>query len=281
MGGHHSAPKLLKIGSGGSFYNIRGRFKIAGILDIGTHMSICKLANDKFLIIDTIELEDGVKQEIDQLTNNGKDIEAVVATHPFHTLAFPGFYKAYPNVPYYGTPRHLRNLTDIPWAGEISQHLNDWAPDIVMSIPAGAEYVNPQPESSNHFISVWVFCPAAKTIHVDDTLLSYTGIPSPVLFVAGKKKDGLDFHPSIHAGLLPDPEAPGQFIDWTRQILKDWDFENICCAHTGVKYATGHADLVNLLNAWEPDLRNHALKQHKAEAAEDCSKYNVKGHECG
>jgi hypothetical protein len=25
-------------------------------------------------------------------------MEAVIATHPFHTLAFPGFYEAYPDV---------------------------------------------------------------------------------------------------------------------------------------------------------------------------------------
>lgn len=62
-------------------------------------MSLIKLASGKFLVIDTVPLEDDQKAALDQLTDNGALIEAVVATHPFHTLAFPAFYKAYPNVP--------------------------------------------------------------------------------------------------------------------------------------------------------------------------------------
>src|SRR3989338_2874866 len=102
---------------GTNFFNIRTSFKIKGLINIGTHMSLIKLSTGKFLVIDTVPLDEALKKEIDQLTNNGNDIEAVVATHPFHTLAFPDFYKNYPNAPYYGTPRHLRNQKDIPWAG--------------------------------------------------------------------------------------------------------------------------------------------------------------------
>ena len=36
------------------------------------------------------------KAELDILTDKGRLIEAVVATHPFHTLAFPDFYAQYP-----------------------------------------------------------------------------------------------------------------------------------------------------------------------------------------
>jgi hypothetical protein len=63
-------------------------------------MSIIRLQNGKFLVIDTVALTPELKGEIDHLTNNGADMEAVVATHPFHTLSFNGFYKSYPNVPY-------------------------------------------------------------------------------------------------------------------------------------------------------------------------------------
>lgn len=62
-------------------------------------MSVIKLASGKFLIIDTVPLEEEHKAALDALTENGALIEAVVATHPFHTLAFPAFYKAYPNAP--------------------------------------------------------------------------------------------------------------------------------------------------------------------------------------
>jgi hypothetical protein len=74
-----------------------------------------------------------------KLTENGTKIEAVLATHPFHTLAFPAFHKSYPALKYYGTPRHLKNQPEIGWVGD----LNDcktralWSPEVEMRIPAG------------------------------------------------------------------------------------------------------------------------------------------------
>lgn len=94
--------RLYKIGP--RFWNVRGHFKIlVGLVDIQTQMSIVQLKNGKFLIIDTVELDDVLQREIDRLTNNGQLIEAVLATHPFHTLAFPGFYRVYPKARYFGT----------------------------------------------------------------------------------------------------------------------------------------------------------------------------------
>jgi hypothetical protein len=39
-------------------------------------MSVVKLNNGKFLVIDTIELQPLLKQQLDNLTNYGRDIEA-------------------------------------------------------------------------------------------------------------------------------------------------------------------------------------------------------------
>ena len=129
--------ELYSIGPG--FRNVRGRFKILKLIDIETQMSIIQLRNGKFLVIDTVEMNDRLRQEIDHLTNNGENIEAVIATHPFHTLAFPAFYQLYPKAAYYGTPRHLRRLTEIPWAGNLDDCnvRKKWEPDVEMRIPAG------------------------------------------------------------------------------------------------------------------------------------------------
>jgi len=129
--------ELYSIGPG--FRNVRGRFKILKVIDIETQMSIIQLSNGKFLVIDTVELDDRLRQEINHLTNNGENIEAVIATHPFHTLSFPAFYQLYPKAAYYGTPRHLRRLTEIPWAGNLDDCnvRKKWEPDVEMRIPAG------------------------------------------------------------------------------------------------------------------------------------------------
>ena len=132
--------ELYQIGR--DFWNVRGHFKIlAKLVDIETQMSIIRLANGRFLVIDTVEMNDQLRQEINHLTNNGEKIEAVLATHPFHTLAFPSFYQAYPNAHYYGTPRHLRRLTNIPWKGSLDDcHVRQiWEPQVELRIPAGKQ----------------------------------------------------------------------------------------------------------------------------------------------
>ncbi|CAF5029986.1 unnamed protein product, partial [Rotaria sp. Silwood1] len=134
---------------GSNFWNIRGCCKYLKVIDIETQMSIIQLHNGKFLIIDTVEMNNRLRQKIDKLTNNGDNIEAVIGAHPFHALSFPAFYQAYPKAAYYGTPRHLRRLTEIPWKGDLNNCSvrKKWEPDVEMRIPAGAEFINPQPES--------------------------------------------------------------------------------------------------------------------------------------
>ena len=67
---------ITKVGD--NFYNIRGPFKILfGLVDIGTHMSLAKV-NNKFIVFDTVNLSVEMKAELDHLTNNGADIEAVI-----------------------------------------------------------------------------------------------------------------------------------------------------------------------------------------------------------
>lgn len=106
----------------------------------GTHMSLIQLSSGKFLVIDAVPLTEQMKTEIDEFTDNGEKIEAVILTHPFHTLAIPAFYKAYPKPPYYGCPRHLRNFPDIKWAGDLDdcKVRSKWSPEVELSIPAGS-----------------------------------------------------------------------------------------------------------------------------------------------
>lgn len=105
-------------------------------------MSLIQLKNGKFLVIDTVVINDQLKNELDELTHNGSKIEAVLAVHPFHTLAYSAFNKLYPNPKYYGTPRHLRKLTEIKWAGQLDdvenkELLSKWGPEVELRIPVG------------------------------------------------------------------------------------------------------------------------------------------------
>jgi len=276
---------LLEVGTG--FFNIRGSFSfMLGLVDIGTQMSVIHLPHsNKFLVIDTIPLTPEIKEELDVLTNNGKDIEAVLATHPFHTLSMLPFFKEYPKASYYGTPRHIRNIPDIPWVGilEECKIRAKWNPDIEMKIPNGAEFADPKPEKNNHFSCVFVFHKPSKTLHVDDTLM-YCPDPSFLLKIGGFKKDGLSFHPSIKGpGLLPHPNAPFEFRDFIKEVIHDWDFDNICAAHMGNKIGGAHEQLEKTLKDAEPLFQKLHEKRLKGDYKADDKgpDMNVKGCECG
>lgn len=179
---------LNQLGPG--FYNLRTPFKIyGGVLDLGNHMSFIRLKSGRFLAIDAVDPlgsasegsgGDSLKAEIDRLTEGGRLIEAVVATHPFHTLGFAPFYNAYgdkgpiPNnaaaaggagggggIKWYGTPRHVRRLSEvIPWSGSVTDCgvMQLWESDgVFMRIPQGAEFNSPKPPTTNHFSNVFVF----------------------------------------------------------------------------------------------------------------------------
>lgn len=251
-------------------------------------MSIVKLENGKFLFIDTIPLEETLKIEIDAITNNGELIEAIIATHPFHTIFFPDFYKAYPNAEYYGTPRHLRNFPGVPWKGDIStcENLNRWSPFVQMRIPAGSEFNNPKPEAFNHFSAVWVYVPSARALHVDDTV-GYYSDPSVSLKIVGVKKNTLQFHTSLEGpGLIHTPEAPQQFKAWLFAVIDEWDFDIICCAHKGNVLEGAKEMLTDCLNKAIPLLDklskdNAKVRIDDKKKEEVYRQTNISGNECG
>jgi len=223
---------------GPGFWNVRQSFYIDGV-DIGTQMSLIQLKSGNFLVLDTVGLSPELLGDINSLTQNGKLIQAVIATHPFHTTYFPSFYQQFPNVPFFGTPRHLIIEPQIPWAGSMWDCANrqKWLPEVHMRIPRGSEFVNPQPADSNHFSGIHVFHVASKTIHVDDTVI----VDEPF---AGD----MVFHPSlVTVGLYHIPESPTAFKNWVQNYIDQWDFDTICAAHNGVKMGGAKDQLQSVL----------------------------------
>ncbi|KAJ3094852.1 hypothetical protein HDU97_007524 [Phlyctochytrium planicorne] len=247
------------------FYTIRAPLRIlVGLINIGTHMSLIRLSNGHFIAVDTVELDPALKAEMDELTDNGKLIAACLGTHPYHTLYFPGFYKAYPNVKFYGSPRHLRIFPDVPWAGDLNEESTRklWEPEVEMRIPAGSEFVNPLPELTNHFSCVFVFHKSSKTIHIDDTVSYYTDPGFGFRMLTNCQDGTMAFHLSItNVGLLPTAEAPQQFKCWVAKLLQDWDFDNVATAHNGFKIGGAKKQLQELLDSWNDKLDQLSSKR--------------------
>ena len=290
------------------FHNLRTSFKMKGV-DIGTHMSIFVKKNGRMVVVDAITLSPEAKAEFDTLTKDGTLVDAVLAVHPFHTLAFKSFHEAYPNLKYFGTPRHIRR-NDIPWTDALKRDdpksltRPEWAPEIELRIPEGAEYDSPFPEEKNHFISVFVYHKTSKTMHVDDSLI-YAEQPNLLMKAFGYSAGNLSYHPSMYfLGLnglnsftgatatnsvslrQKDPNAPLIFSKWMDDTLNTWnDIENLATAHIGVKMGGAHEAIRSLHESTKPKLRAMSMlrggKKNVKEDAEEVPTFNVQGAECG
>jgi hypothetical protein len=89
-------------------------------------------------------------------------------------------------------------------------------------------------------------------------------------------------------GLHPTPEAPYEFKGWVEQVLADWDFDNMCCAHIENKIGGAHEGLKKTLEEAEStfqklskNAKGDLPKCKKSKDKDESSKYNVSGNECG
>ncbi|KAI8613345.1 hypothetical protein BC830DRAFT_1132649 [Chytriomyces sp. MP71] len=241
----YTTPRIIEVTPG--CFNLRAPFQIlAGMVDVGTHMSFVRLESGKFLVLSTVQLDDEAKKEVMELTKGGELIEAVVATNPFHTLYFELFAELFPNAKFYGTPRHMRNYPNVPWVGNVDDEkvLKLWAPEIELEWTAGCEIVNPQPESINHFAGVVAFHRASRTIICDDCFKVSMDPGFIERNVFGRRNHEISFHMSLwnHA-LLNTPTSVQEFYDWVVKIMKEWDFDNISTAHGGVMVGDAKKEL--------------------------------------
>jgi hypothetical protein len=220
--------KIIKISD--TFWNIRGEFKVFGLLDIGTQASLVKRRNGKYVLLDAYTLQGDIKQQVDSLTNNGVDIEAIINLHPFHTMHIEKAHADYPNAKLYGTKRHIDKFPDLPWQLELTDS-NEFArlfsEDFEFSVPRGVDFISHN--ENLHFSSVLAYHLASKTLHVDDTLM-YLRLPG--LFGVLKSPE-VSFHMTLSKTLEPRKGAVDDFRLWVAQIAEQWsDAEVLCAAHS-------------------------------------------------
>ena len=254
--------KILQISD--DFWNIRGDFKIGGVLNIGTHASLVRRGNGKFVLLDAYTLKGRVKEQIDALTRNGEDIEAIINLHPFHTVHVKKVHKQYPNAKLYGTQRHIEKFPDLPWQPELTES-NEcaglFADDLEFSVPAGVDFI-----SSNehlHFSSVLAYHKASKTIHSDDTLM-YLKLPGLLDMIV---RPEISFHMTLPKTLEKRAGAVKDFREWAKGLAEQWsDAENLCAAHSATLLGRENRSesiakrILTALQKVEPTLRRHERK---------------------
>ena len=140
---------------------------------------------------------------------------------------------------------------------------------------------------------MWVFTPKSRIIHVDDTIGYIEDSPlllSPFLKIFGMSPKTFSFHLSLKGpALLNNSDAPAIFKQWVEDIIRDWDFDSACCAHSGVRLGGAKELLKQTLEDAQPLLDKLAANRAKFQASgehieddlKDCPDFNVEGNECG
>ncbi len=222
---------MIDIGEG--FWNIRGSYRIAGVLDVGTQASIVCLSSGNYLMLDACDFDDADFAGIDELTDGGERLEAIVNLHPFHTLHVAHAHSRYPKAALFGSRRHHRKLQDLPWQSLTSDdpafHAQ-YAADLQFSVPAGVDFISDNERV--HFSSVLVYHPASATIHSNDT---FNYIPAKGLVRFTPLADTVSFHPTLGSALERRPGAGADFQAWAEALIGRWgEARNLCAAHSGV-----------------------------------------------
>lgn len=225
--------KIIDLGSG--FWNIRGSFKLGGIVDIGTQCSLIQLQSGKFIFLDSYTLTGDVREKVMQLTDQGKKVEAILNLHPFHTIHCQQMAKDFPKAIHYGSTRHKRKVPEVTWADDLveSDAVAARYTELEFSLPEGIDYISDN--EMIHASSLLAFHPASKSLHVDDTFVTP---PAKILKAVLPE---LSLHPTTKKALKDEPNAGQKYCNWAEALADRWqETQNFCAAHSDlVKFAPG------------------------------------------
>lgn len=241
------------------FWTFRGDFKIAKVINFGTHMSLVRRANGKFLLLDSYDLDEGDRNALLSLTDEGRAIEAILNVHPFHTLHCSAVHALLPHARLIGTRRHLEQAPDLPWeTGVIEQEATwqEFANDLQFSVPQGVDFVSPH--KNVHVASVLVRHRESGIVHVDDTLnvLAAPGFLGKLL-----PQSKLRFHPQLAKALQQRAGAADDYDRWARDLAEAWSGTPfVCAAHSAIRKlpeGTWHKEVMGALADVEKTLSSH------------------------
>jgi hypothetical protein len=218
------------------FWNIRGSYRIGGIIDVGTQASLVRRPNGRFVFLDSYTLTTRVSREVDELTGGGENVEAILNLHPFHTVHVRKMHELFPRARLYGTARHLERFPELPWEDVRTEEEvlhGEFEDAFDFSVPRGVDFISA--DQKVHFSSVLAFHRASRTIHSDDTLMY---VRQPAAFSLLGLGDAVSFHPMLAKALERRPGAARDFQEWAEGMIENWrSAENLCAAHTAALLA--------------------------------------------
>lgn len=218
-----------------TFWNIRGTYRVAGVLDIGTHMSVVQRGNGRFVVIDGCALDGARRDALLALTADGHRVDAIVNVHPFHTMHVEETHRLFPDAALHGTARHRRLAPSLPWS---APPVEDWADEhpytdiLDLSIPDGVHFTCA--DERVHVGSVLVRHRQSGVVHVDDTLNVWA---APGVLRGMLPQSSLRMHPMLPRALKAEAGAADAYGAWARGLASRWAGTRVvCAAHSAVRH---------------------------------------------
>ncbi|MGB0920760.1 MAG: hypothetical protein ACPG06_08425 [Alphaproteobacteria bacterium] len=250
-----------------NFWSIRGAFRIAGVVNIGTHASLIRLGTGRFVFLDAYTLKGRVCKQVMALTEEGTLVDAILNLHPFHTVHCEQMHKDFPAAKLYGSTRHKSKFPNLPWDATSIDNpalAELFSGDFEFSIPQGVDFISAN--ENIHFSSVLAYHTPSQTIHADDTFM-FVPLPKPIkgpLKMLGAPSR-IGFHPTLAQALEKRPGAAQDFRDWALALAENWgDATNLCAAHMGNYKAAKPGEIGNqikgALKRVERTLASHEKK---------------------
>jgi len=214
------------------YWMVRGTFRIGGVLNVGTQMSLVRKKDGRFVLIDSYDDPEDLAL-IERETDGGKAIDAIINVHPFHTIHCRALHNRFPDAELIGTARHVRLFPDLPWSPdliEMPETQERFSSDFAFTIPDGVDFVCQ--DESVHVGSVMVRHHASRIIHVDDTLNVFR---PPAFLRPVLPHPRLRFHPMLGKALQKRAGAADEFERWAKGLAERWaDTPVVCAAHSMV-----------------------------------------------
>lgn len=241
------------------FWNFRGVFRVGGIINVGTQMSLVRRANGRFLLIDSYAVGGIDREQLLTLTDGGTAIDAILNVHPFHTLHCHAAHRLAPNARLYGTRRHHAEMPELPWEPDYIEDIATQAAfeELDFTVPAGLDFVTPDPRV--HAASVLVRHRPSGIVHVDDTLMVLAA-PGPLRHLLPQSR--LHFHPMLGKALQLRAGASADFAAWAGELADKWAATAVvCAAHSAIRYLRPDGWRTEILRALS-DVRK-TLERHQ------------------
>ena len=214
------------------FWTIRGDFRIAGVLNVGTQAGLVRLGSGRFVLLDSYPLTGSVRDTVMQITDQGRAVEAVLNLHPFHTLHCATTARDFPQARLYGSARHRLRHPDLPWQDatvESPEVQEMFAADLTFSLPRGIDYIST--DEHVHAGSLLAWHPASRTLHVDDTICL---LRAPDILQGMFPQPKVMLHPTMPKALLRQPGAAATLEAWVNDLADlTGGLRFLCAAHSG------------------------------------------------